>query len=162
MTGERVSAKEVAEAKDRMDRYAHAIEFMKFLEETKDEPMSFSDSWIYSVIMQVIIIGTLIPLHIHLQENNDYFYFVRYIMGMQVLFLIAEIGCFKQRLQGRVMGSISHMCGVVAIILHLRLISWALAMGIGIPLSLWTFITIFDTCFMASVADYVPDLTLTV
>ncbi|CAA7013855.1 unnamed protein product [Microthlaspi erraticum] len=153
MTGERVSAKELAEAKK-----AHAIEFMKFLEESKNAPMYFCDSWIYSVIMQVVIIGTLIPLHIHLQENNDYFYFVRYMMGMQFLFLIAEIGCFKLRIQGRVMGSISHMCGVVAIILHLRLISSALAMGIGIPLSLWILITIFYTCIVASV-DF-PELTL--
>lgn len=108
------------------------------------------DSWIYSLMMHVIIIGSLVPLHIHLQKNNDYFNCVRFIMGMQVMFFVAEIGRFKERCQGRAMGSISHMLGIVAIILHLRLISPALAMGVGIPLSLWSFITIFYQCVALS------------
>ncbi|CAH2036571.1 unnamed protein product [Thlaspi arvense] len=159
MADKKVTAKELAEARDVLDRYnrngtvvvdvspkesshAHDRKMRKEIEDSYNDPMCFCDTLIYRVVMQVLIIGTLIPLHIHLQNNDPYFFFVRYMMGMYGLCLFFEIATFRSEIaSSKGIGSISHMVGIVAIILHIRLISQVLAMCMGIPILLWLLIT---------------------
>ncbi|CAH2036570.1 unnamed protein product [Thlaspi arvense] len=182
MENNKVTSKESAEAKDIFKRFYHKgankvseilshardIQFRKELEDLGDESMRFCDTAIYRVVMQVLIVGTLVPLHVLLQKKNDYFFLVRFIMGMygflllvdivtSVTFWLTEIGSLNERVGAKIMASISHFVGIAAIILHLRLISPVLAMCLVIPVPLWISITLLYRCFTAYFRDFLAD-----
>lgn len=100
------------------------------------------DSVIYNIIMHVVIFGTVVPLFYHLQRNNEYFSTISFLIACQILCFLVQLGLVKTNWpEAFVYGSLSHVFGVAAILLLLRLISPVLAMRTCIPILVWVGIT---------------------
>ncbi|KAG7600385.1 hypothetical protein ISN44_As06g044940 [Arabidopsis suecica] len=103
-------------------------------------PCSCDTRWIYHFIMQVLITGTYAPLYLHLRKNldDDYHYFVVYLMSLHMLSAIIQIGSSNWFLAA---GSFSHVSGIAAILLLLLKVSPVIAMNVCLPILLWFGIT---------------------
>lgn len=114
------------------------------------------DSVIYNIIMHVVIFGTVVPLFYHLQRNNEYFSTISFLIACQILCFLVQLGLVNTNWpEAFVYGSLSHVFGVAAILLLLRLISPVLAVRTCIPILVWvgiTFIYQLVSCLCRAIA----------
>ncbi|CAN7023316.1 unnamed protein product [Brassica oleracea var. botrytis] len=103
--------------------------------------LCFCDSVIYNIIMHAVIIGTVVSLFYHLQKNNEYFSTISFLILSQFVAFIFQLMCVKNWPEALLYGGLSHVFGVTAIFLLLRLISPVLAMRTCIPILSWVGIT---------------------